>query len=310
MTQNYGEAKQNTMGNRLNGKVTPSQKQTPSKTRVLHTRENRDYKYKTHHRLKERPCERGSSGGCKEVEEAFHKSIDLIPPKLAFTIHTVNKADWHLANGETKLSRPDHHFHLEDVAFGHCCSYQPLQNLFSVQSEAACEVRDAGSQEKLCHKIGSSRYYLPFQVPSIDSTIASIASASDNIKVAFLLLQDELRDELWVVAQVGVHDDDVVARGVLDPMHIGCAQSKFLCSWSQYYPLNSVDLFKLLSRLQGPVWAAIVDHNDLKVKASFGEGLDEQPDNDWEVFLLIVGWQQHTVLVTGHLSCRSESSNK
>ena len=72
------------------------------------------------------------------------------------------------------------------------------------------------------------------------------------------------------------------------------------------YSLGSIDLFQLLARLQGPIWAAIVDHNDLKVKASFGEGLDEQPDDDWEVFLLIVGWQQHTVLVTSHL-CSSTS---
>ena len=71
-------------------------------------------------------------------------------------------------------------------------------------------------------------------LPSIDSTVASIASASDHIKVALLLLQDELRDELWVVAQVGVHDDYEVASGVLDPVHIGRPQPQFLCSRSQH----------------------------------------------------------------------------
>ena len=71
-------------------------------------------------------------------------------------------------------------------------------------------------------------------LPSIDSTIASIASASDHIKVAFLLLQDELGDELWVVAQVGVHDDYEVAGGVLDPVHICRPQPQFLCSRSQH----------------------------------------------------------------------------
>ena len=72
-----------------------------------------------------------------------------------------------------------------------------------------------------------------FHVPAIDSTIASIACAGDHVKVAFLLLQDELGDELWVVAQVCVHDDDEVAGGVLDPVHIGRPQSQFLCSRSQ-----------------------------------------------------------------------------
>ena len=70
------------------------------------------------------------------------------------------------------------------------------------------------------------------------------------------------------------------------------------------YSLCSVDLFKLLARFQGAVWAAIVDHNDLKVEVSIGEGLDEQPDDDREVFFLIVGWQQYTVLVTSHLCNR------
>ena len=70
-------------------------------------------------------------------------------------------------------------------------------------------------------------------VPSIDSTVTSIASASDHIKVAFLLLQDELGDELGVVAQVRVHDNDEVARGVLDPVHIGCTETQFLGSRTQ-----------------------------------------------------------------------------
>ena len=86
-----------------------------------------------------------SSGGCKEVEESFHKPIDLVPSQLALTVHSIDKADWHLggrvdhnlrkaakshlADSEAELPRPDHHFHLEDIALGHSCSYQPLQNL-------------------------------------------------------------------------------------------------------------------------------------------------------------------------------------
>ena len=70
-------------------------------------------------------------------------------------------------------------------------------------------------------------------VPAIDSTIASIACAGDHVKVAFLLLQDELGDELGVVAQVRVHDNDEVARGVLDPVHIGCTETQFLGSRTQ-----------------------------------------------------------------------------
>ena len=69
--------------------------------------------------------------------------------------------------------------------------------------------------------------------PSIDSAITSISGTSDHVKVALLLLQDELRDELWMVTEVSVHDDDEVAGGVLDPMHIGRPQSQFLCSRSQ-----------------------------------------------------------------------------
>merc|ERR1719342_1040475 len=94
-----------------------------------------------------------------------------------------------------------------------------------------------------------------------------------------------------------------IAGGVLDPVHISRPQPQFLCSRSQHYPLCSVDLFKLLARLQGPVWAAVINHNDLKVKVGIGESLDKEPDDDWEVFFLVVGWQQHTILVSAcHLS--------
>ena len=45
---------------------------------------------------KESKIELKSSGGGEEVEEAFHKSIDLVPTKLALSINAINKADWHL----------------------------------------------------------------------------------------------------------------------------------------------------------------------------------------------------------------------
>ena len=70
--------------------------------------------------------------------------------------------------------------------------------------------------------------------PSIDSAITSISGTSDHVKVALLLLQDELRDELWMVTEVSVHDDDEVAGGVLDPVHICRPQPQFLCSRSQH----------------------------------------------------------------------------
>ena len=95
---------------------------------------------------KESKIELRCSGGGEEVEEAFHKSIDLVPTQLALSINAINKADWHLkgskihnfiekvpnanlADGETKLPCPDHHLHLEDVALGDRCCHQLLQNL-------------------------------------------------------------------------------------------------------------------------------------------------------------------------------------
>ena len=79
-------------------------------------------------------------------------------------------------------------------------------------------------------------------VPAIDSTIASIACAGDHVKVAFLLLQDELGDELGVVAQVRVHDYDEVARGVLDPVHVSCTEPQFFGSWTQNWETWCVNI--------------------------------------------------------------------
>ena len=54
-------------------------------------------------------------GRCEKEQKTLGKLVNLISPKFAFAINSVHKSDRNFSNGETLLSSPDYHLHLEDV---------------------------------------------------------------------------------------------------------------------------------------------------------------------------------------------------
>lgn len=69
-----------------------------------------------------------------------------------------------------------------------------------------------------------------------------------------------------MMTQVGIHDNDKIAICMFDAVNICRAQAQFRCSWPQQDFIFSVNLLQLLGNIQGPVRAAIVDDNNLKVQ--------------------------------------------
>lgn len=53
-----------------------------------------------------------------------------------------------------------------------------------------------------------------------------IPAAGHHVVVSLGLLCDHLRDIFGMVGHVGVHDDDEITRGVLDPMNVGRSQAQ------------------------------------------------------------------------------------
>lgn len=132
---------------------------------------------------------------------------------------------------------------------------------------------------------------------------------------------DHLRDELRVVAEVGVHDDNKVARGIFQAVDVSCTQTKLALTGLKDDVFRAIEVLELLRDLEGAVRGSVVDDNNFPIQLSIIEkeievshstlslyqlkyillieGPLDQPDNDREVPPLIVGGKNDRVLVLG-----------
>ena len=105
------------------------------------------------------------------------------------------------------------------------------------------------------------------------------------------------KTQTYMMGQICIHNDDKIPLGMLQPMHIGCAQPQLLLSWPQDNFVFAVQTLQLLSHLQGAIRTAIVNHNDLIVYAVLVQIFDQKPNNDGKVFTLVVSRQKYGVFV-------------
>jgi len=95
----------------------------------------------------------------------------------------------------------------------------------------------------------------------------------------------------YMVGQVSIHDDDVVAGGVLHAVNVGRAQAELLLSGPQHNSIRAIYGLELLGHLERPVRAAVIDDDHFIVVATLFKGLDDQPDDDGQVFSFIISGQ-------------------
>lgn len=81
-----------------------------------------------------------------------------------------------------------------------------------------------------------------------------------------------------MVREVGVHDDDEVARREFQAVDVGGAEAQFARARFQHDALGSVELLQLLGDLQGAVGRGVVDDDDFPVEVVLGEGAVKEPD--------------------------------
>ena len=69
-----------------------------------------------------------------------------------------------------------------------------------------------------------------------------------------------------MVAEVGVHDDDIIAGRELQAVDIGSSETEFACSGLQFDVLRADRGDELLCDFLSAVGGAIVDDDDLPVE--------------------------------------------
>lgn len=95
-----------------------------------------------------------------------------------------------------------------------------------------------------------------------------------------------------MVGQISIHNHDEISSSMGTAMDIGCTQSQFSSSWTQYYvvisiatsekkkigsmifpPINSLQLFGNFDSL---IWTVIINHDDLPVMFRAVRGVCER----------------------------------
>ncbi len=76
------------------------------------------------------------------------------------------------------------------------------------------------------------------------------------------------RDELWVVREVGVHDDDEVARRELQPVHVRRAEAELASARAQLHACRAVHALQLLSNGLRAVGRRVVNDDNLPVEVA------------------------------------------
>lgn len=145
---------------------------------------------------------------------------DLITTQLRLAVQAVDESNRHLSNGETHGLGAHHHLHLERVPLALGALDDLLQDGLLVEAETSGQVADAGAQDGVGEQVGAAADELALEVPAVDAAVAGVPRAGHDVEVAGLLPRDHLRDELGVVAEVGVHDDDEVARHELQTVYV------------------------------------------------------------------------------------------
>lgn len=116
-----------------------------------------------------------------------------------------------------------------------------------------------------------------------------------------------------MVGEIGVHDNDKVARGELEAMDVGSSKTELAGARLEDDAVCAIDGDELLCDLLGAVGGAVVDDDYFPLElageglalrgaggagdALLGEGLFNEPGYDGEVLALVVGREDDRVFV-------------
>lgn len=200
-----------------------------------------------------------------KAQDALQVLDNLIASELTLTIHPVDKADGHLGNSTLHRLRAYHHLHLERIPLALRARNDLLEHTLLVKPKATRQVADARTQHRIGKEVRAPAHKLALQVPTVDAAVASVPRARDDVVVGLLLTRYHLRDELGVVTEVGVHDDDEVARDKLEAVDVGRAEAE-LARPRLEDDVGLVSLDELVRDYLRAVGRSIVDDDELPVE--------------------------------------------
>ena len=174
----------------------------------------------------ERQCQVSPLDLQPQIQDTLGVLDNLVASKLGLAVQSVHEADRDLCHGATHRLCSHHHLHLEGVALALRLPDDLLQHLLFVQPEATGQIAHARPQHGIREQIRPPADELALEVPAVNAAIAGVARAGHNVVVTLLLHADHVRDELGVVTEVGVHDDDEVARRELQAVDVGGAETQ------------------------------------------------------------------------------------
>lgn len=243
--------------------------------------------------------------------------------KLRVAVYAVDKGYWDFADRVAHRlgCHRQSHLHTEAAHVGRL--EELLQHRSLVQSEAAGQIANAWSQHCIGKDVGTLARKLPLQVPAVDAATRPVARARNNVVIVLLLQRDHLGDELGVVAEVGVHDNNVVTLGELQAVNVGGTEAE-LASAGLEDDMRRVGLDELLGDFLGAIGRAVVDDDEFPVNVAgkgkgwsawsritreadngrigdvlFSKGALQQPCDDGQVLALVECGQDHRVGVHG-----------
>ena len=184
-------------------------------------------------------------------------------------VHTVHEADGHLRDSAPHRLCPHHHLHLESISLALRARDDLLQHTLLIQPKAARQITDTRSQHHIRKQVGSTRDKLALQIPPEHTTITGVPRPRDDIVVGRLLQSDHLGDEFRVVAEIGVHDDDKVARTEVEAVDVSGAETE-LASARLEEDVGGVGFDKLVGDFLGAIGATVVDNDELPIKLAAG----------------------------------------
>lgn len=127
--------------------------------------------------------------------------------------------------------RPRHQLHLECKPFTLRGLNNPHNRFLLIQPKAPRQITHPRRQQEIRKDICSLRCQFPLRIPPVYTAdhlrvqplwrIAPISRTCDDIRVRRGLDLNHVWDELWVVGEVGVHDDHVVPCYVLEAVDVG-----------------------------------------------------------------------------------------
>lgn len=211
-----------------------------------------------------------------DLEPQGHNALEILDDlgsaQLAFAVQTVHESNRALDNLVAHGLGADHHLHLETVSLALSAGDDLLQNGLLVQTETTSQVADTGHEHHVRDQVSGTRGELAEQIPAVNTTLAvsivGVPGTGHNVGVGLLLNADHFGNELGMVAEIGVHDDNVVAGAVDETMDVSSSKAELALAGLQVDVLGAVELLELLSDLEGAVRGAIVDNNDLPVQVA------------------------------------------